>query len=338
MTDLPALWRSDEWRTELEDWLRPALEASGRVVTGPLVQERVRFWSTVLTIDTDRGKVWVKENAPSQSFEAALAQVVEGIAPGTVAPVVAVEPSRGWLATADLGTSLWHDAMPPLPDWVAMASQYAVAQRTLAAHDSELLATGLSRFPREPDDVVAWVVHRVDELVALADDDPRRPTPAELEGIEAGLPLLHDAAAALVDSGLPDSLQHNDLHLGNAFRRGESAAFIDLGDAVWAHPLTVVRIPVWIVRNRRSLAADDPDLVRLADAFVEPWIDLADRGALHALLPAADRVSCLHRAESWRRLIADVPLSAVPDDFVRTVTEWLVDATAADPHASATAR
>ncbi|WP_404380867.1 hypothetical protein LL946_11800 [Knoellia locipacati] len=129
MTDLPALWRSDEWRLELEAWLHPALAASGRAVTGPLVQERVRFWSTVLSVETDRGKVWVKENAPSQAFEAELARVVEGLVPGTVAPVVAVEPSRGWLVTADLGAPMWDDAIPPLADWVAMADQYAVLQR-----------------------------------------------------------------------------------------------------------------------------------------------------------------------------------------------------------------
>ncbi|WP_404380869.1 aminoglycoside phosphotransferase family protein [Knoellia locipacati] len=201
-----------------------------------------------------------------------------------------------------------------------------------------MLSTGLSAFPKEPDDVVIWVERHVEALLALPEDDPRRPSPAEAEGIESGLPLVRDAAAALVDSGLPDSLQHNDLHLGNAFRRGEGAALIDLGDALWTHPLTSARIPMWIVRNRLQLAVDHPDLVRVAEAFIEPWTDLADRESLHALLPAADRISCLHRAESWRRLIADVPLSRVDDDFVRAATEWLVDATAADPFASAVDR
>ncbi|KGN38343.1 phosphotransferase [Knoellia subterranea] len=337
MIDLPARWSSDAWRAELEVWLLPAIEATGRVVTGELVQERVRFWSTVLSIETDQGKVWVKENAPSQAFEAALAQAVEAIAPGTVAPIVALEPSRGWLATADLGMPLWHDdTMPPPSEWLPMARQFASAQRALAAHEDALLATGLSRFPKEPDDVVAWVERLLAELVHLPDEDPRRPSATEADGIRDGLGRVRDAAATLVASGLPDSLQHNDLHLGNAFRLGDGAAFIDLGDALWTHPLTVARIPVWILRGRRELPADHPDLVALTDAFLEPWTDLADLDTLRGLMPAADRISCLHRAESWRRLIADVPLECVDERFRRSVTEWLIDATAPDPFSSAT--
>ncbi|KGN33967.1 hypothetical protein N802_08395 [Knoellia sinensis KCTC 19936] len=338
MTDLMEQWSSDAWHAELDAWLRPAIEQTGRAVTGPLVQERVRFWSTVLSIETDQGKVWVKENAPSQAFEAALASVVEDILPGMVAPIVAAEPSRGWLATADLGMPLWDDEMPPAADWIAVAKQYAEAQRVLAAHEGALLATGLSRFPKDPDDVVSWVERLLAELLDLPGEDPRRPSALEADGIRAGLDHVAEAAAVLAESGLPESLQHNDLHLGNAFRLGDGAAFIDLGDALWTHPLTVARIPMWILRNRGNLAADDPNLARVAEVFVEPWTDLADRAALHALLPAADRLSCLHRAESWRRLIADVPLSRVGDDFVRAATEWLVDATAPDPYASAVVR
>ena len=57
-----------------------------------------------------------------------------------------------------------------------------------------------------------------------------------------------------------------------------------------------------------------------------------------ALLPAADRLSCLHRAESWARLQRDVPLRVVDEDYVRSAVEWVVDAAAPDPYASAVDR
>ncbi len=91
--------------------------------------------------------------------------------------------------------------------------------------------------------------------------------------------------------------------------------YIDLGDSVWAHPLTTLRIPLWIMRHRFALAEDDPDLRRARDAGLEPWTDRWDRESLAALLPAADRLSCLHRAESWARLQRDVPLRVVDEDF-----------------------
>ena len=154
--DLPALWRSPEWRADIESWLLPALAGAGRTVTGPVVQDRVRFWSTVLHVETDAGRVWVKENAPSQAFEAALVDAVEGIVPGLCAPLVAVDTERGWLATADLGLPLWHDETPPpVDDWVAVTEGYAMAQRTLADHADAVLAAGVPRFPEAPDAVVA---------------------------------------------------------------------------------------------------------------------------------------------------------------------------------------
>jgi hypothetical protein len=334
--DLPALWRSPEWRDDIESWLLPALEDAGRTVTGPVVQERVRFWSTVLHVETDGGRVWVKENAPSQAFEAALVAVVEDIVPGLCAPLVAVDAVRGRLATADLGLPLWHDETPPpIDDWVAVTEGYAVAQRTLADHADAVLAAGVPRFPEAPDAVVGWVTDLLDDLRALPADDPRRPTEEESALVADGLERIHDAAATLADSGMPSTLQHNDLHLANAFRRpGGGMTYIDLGDAVWAHPLTTLRIPLWIVRNRFDLAEDSPGVVRVRDAGLQPWTDRWDRDVLVALLPAAERLSCLHRAESWVRLQGDVPRRVVDEDFLRSAIEWVVDAAAPDPYAS----
>ena len=45
--DLPPLWHSPQWKAEFESRLCPALADSGLTVAGPLVQERVRFCTTV---------------------------------------------------------------------------------------------------------------------------------------------------------------------------------------------------------------------------------------------------------------------------------------------------
>ena len=338
--DHPALWESAEWLVGLEAWLVPALATHGIRVTAPVVRDRVRFWSVVARVETDAGRVWVKENAPSQAFEAGLVALVDRVLPGVVAPLLAVDTERGWLASADLGLPMWHDETPPpVEDWVAVMSGYAGAQRSLSAHEDEVLAVGVARFPEDPDEVVGWVTDVLATLRALPRDDPRRPTDAEAGLVEDGLGRIHDAAAVLTASGLPPSLQHNDLHLGNAFRRPDGGvAYIDLGDALWTHPLTTLRIPLWIMRHRFSLDPGGPELRRAVDAYLEPWTDAWDVSTLRALLPHADRVSCLHRAESWRRLQADVPLHRVDEEFRRSVTGWLLDAAAPDPYASAVAR
>jgi hypothetical protein len=338
--DLPALWEGEEWLAGLEAWLLPALEATGVRATAPVVRDRVRFWSVVARVETDAGRVWVKENAPSQAFEAALVQTVDGLVPDAVATPLAVDPGRGWLATADLGLPMWHDeAVPPVPDWVDVVQGYGAVQQVLTDHTEAVLATGVPTFPEAPDDVVAWVVSLVDRSRSLPDADPRRLDDAEVAAVDDGMPRLRDAAQRLSESGIPPSLQHNDLHLGNAFRRpGGAIAYIDLGDALWTHPLTSARIPLWIMRNRLGLDADGPEVGRAVDAYLEPWTDRWDRATLRDLLTDAERISCLHRAESWRRLQADVPVDRVDEPFLRSVPEWLVDAAAPDPYASAVAR
>lgn len=331
--DLPARWASEEWRAELEAWLVPALEAAGRTVTGPLVQDHVRFWSTVLHVETDADRVWVKENAPSQSFEAALVAEVERLVPGRTAPVLAVEPGRGWLATADLGGPLGEREDVSDELWVELVTAWSSLQRDLAAHPDELLATGLTAVPEA--DVVELTVVLADRFAALPPHDPRRMTAQERAEVERGLPLLATAATALDVSGLPPTLQHNDLHLHNAMRSDDGEmAFIDLGDAVWAHPLTAVRIPLWILADRLG-DRRAPLAEKVADAALDPWTEHLPAAELRSLLPAAERVSCLHRALSWQRLQDDVPASVVPADFGRAVVEWLLVSTAEDPFARA---
>lgn len=338
--DHPGRWEGEEWLAGLETWLLPALERRGRRAVGRVERDRVMFWSVVARVETDRGRVWVKENAPSQAFEAGLVEVVHELAPQAVPAPLAVDRERGWLATEDLGLPLWHDdSVPPLDDWVAVLRDYGALQQTLADHADAVLGAGVPRFPEGPDELEAWLRALVADLRALDDGDPRRPTDAEAAAIEEGTPRLLAAAERLRSAGIPRSLQHNDLHLGNAFRREDGTiAFIDLGDALWTHPFTAARIPLWTLRHRLHLAPDAPELRRAADAYLGPWTDRWDLATLRALLPDAERVSCLHRAESWRRLQADVPLERVDGPFLRSVPEWLVDAAAPDPFASAVAR
>ena len=336
MRDLPALWTSAQWRAGLEAWLVPALAAAGLTPTGPVVQDRVRFWSTVLHVDTDGGRVWVKENAPSQGFEAALVEVVHAHVPGVVATPLAVSAERGWLASADLGAPLWDEDVPPAGEWVEVLAAWARCQVALAEHEAEVLAAGVPRFPDSADEVLAWVRDVLGWLVGLPEGDPRRAGEEDVAAVESGLQRIADAADLLAGSAVPHSLQHNDLHLGNAMRRpGGGFAVIDLGDAVWTHPLTSARIPLWVLRHR--LGAGPAELAAAEDAYLAPWTDLLDPVALRRLLPAAERISCLHRAESWRRLQADVPLSVVDEDYAGAVVEWLRIAAAEEPYAEAIA-
>ena len=135
----------------------------------------------------------------------------------------------------------------------------------------------------------------------------------------------------LRDSGIPDTLQPNDVHPGNAVGPrvpGGPTRLFDLGDALWSHPWAVMHSPVRGLCGARlsEPRPDTPEARRLLDGYAEHWpeVDRADRAAL---VHAADRLGALHRVESWRRLLehADPSRLGVPTPVLAT---WLGQALA----------
>lgn len=71
--------------------------------------------------------------------------------------------------------------------------------------------------------------------------------------------------------------------------------------------------------------SDDPRVTRAVDAYLENWTDLATPTALRALLPAARRLSAIHRALSWRRVLDAVPIGAVDPEWHDGESWWIQD-------------
>ena len=155
--DLPALWRSAEWRAAIEAWLLPALEEAGVRVTGPVVQDRVRFWSTLLHVETDAGRVWVKENAPSQAFEAGLVQVVEEIVPGVVRPAGRRRRPRAGGSRPPTSGCRCGTTRPRRRPTTGSPSWRATPRRSTCSRTTPTPCSraGVPLFPEAPDDVVA---------------------------------------------------------------------------------------------------------------------------------------------------------------------------------------
>lgn len=146
--------------------------------------------------------------------------------------------------------------------------------------------------------------------------------------VRARMPLLGEQPDILSESGLPSTLDHNDLHLGNAFgsdpgpdlgtdlgtdRADDSAEagpprLFDFGDCVLAHPFTLLRVPLPLAIENSCVARD---LDRICDAYLEQWALPQPRAEQLRWLDAAGRVSGVGRWEVWRRLVRDVPAAVV---------------------------
>jgi hypothetical protein len=298
-----AQWRTDAWRSEVEAWIRDVLGGHGLTVVAPIEQPRLIPWSTLLTVETEAGRFWFKENCPGQAFEARLLEVLGALVPDAVVPVLAVEGVHGRFLMPDEGETL-ADRLDDVELWCDVVSQWAAAQRRLTPHVDALLAAGVTAFA--PADAAEYAEGRIEAHAALPPEDPAQLAASDADRLRSLLPELEAWGAALAGGPLTSTLDHNDLHANNAFapRPGESRLrFFDFGDAVVGHPFGSLLVPLNVLAHTLAAGPGDPRLHRVVDAYLDVFADLAPRAELRALVDPALRLARLGRHESWRRVL-----------------------------------
>jgi hypothetical protein len=181
-----------------------------------------------------------------------------------------------------------------------MLAAHAQLQRDLAPHAQDMVALGV------PD-------HRP---TAFGANVARLPASDALSAELANLVALNDILAA---SPVPMSLQHDDLHDGNVFADGR---VFDWGDASVGHPFGVLLVTSRVAADRFEVSEGDPLVLRLRDAYLEPWSDLASREVLLAEVRAAVQLAKVGRSLSWQRALVDADASGL-DEWGDAVTGWL---------------
>jgi hypothetical protein len=116
-----------------------------------------------------------------------------------------------------------------------------------------------------------------------------------------------ERADALVADGVPDSVQHDDLHGGNILISDAGPIVFDWGDSCIPHPFMTLTVTFRVIAWSHELAADDPVFDRLRAAYLEPWSAHADPERLADELAAAVELGRLTRAFTYHRLAAELP-------------------------------
>jgi hypothetical protein len=297
--ELAARWSSREWRDEATAWLDQRLGRLGMERSGEVGQPHLEPWSTVLSADTNRGRVWLKAMVPGTSFEIGLYDVLIQVDPEHVLHPIASDRDRGWLLLPDGGPSLGDRLTgSDLVDAIVVAlPQYASLQRSMTGHTRELIDLGL--FDLRPD--------------GLPDRQPEylgAPSTPYLDDLmEVGSDILA-WSRRLSGSPVPASIEHNDLHPWNILgleppRPGSdtaaTAVIYDWGDSVVAHPFGGAQLPISWVRRMVGIDAEHPDCRRMRDAYLEVFDDLASHATLVEQFDAACRLAKVGRAVIWDR-------------------------------------
>jgi hypothetical protein len=267
-------------------------------------QPRIRFWSTQLTVPTDHGTLWFKENNLGQFAEASIMSLLGELAPDHVAAPLAIEPSRGWMLTADHGSTLDSLGSDDPAVWARITSDFADLQQLVAPHGDRLSEAGLVLM--NPEVAANFVENQLLLHTGLPSGHPLYLSADEADDVVRRLPAIGDAVEVLRGLAVPLSLDHNDLHARNCFLPGTSTdplRFFDFADAYWAHPFSALLVPITQMREQWNTTADAPRIQRVISAYLERWTDFGPLTELRTAVEPALALAGVHRYGSWLRLL-----------------------------------
>ena len=278
-----------------EDWIRRHVEPVGAIEA-----VHKRPWATVMRVPVAGGVTWFKACAQVQAFEPRLTAELYARWPDRVTEVLAVDEARRWLLLGDAGLAVGDCGNPP-EAWLGALPLYAELQRGETAHAADHLAHGV------PDLRIVALPAGYERLLGselpLARDEVNR--------LQEHAPRFIELCAALAQMGIPDSVQHDDLHMRNLYSEGGRLRVVDWGDSSIAHPFFSLVVTFRFLEEVNHLDPDDMWFRRLRDAYLEPW-----GSGLEESFEIAIRLGWFAHAIAWTRQREALPPEA-RNDFDR---------------------
>jgi hypothetical protein len=298
------------------EWARERLAERGVALTGGPERVHDRPWAQVWRLPTARGVIFVKWMFAPSRYEVPVTVALASWAPDLVTPLIDADPERSFLLMDDAGERLRAIIArdEDVTHWLAILPRYAELQRIAAPHADELVALGA---PDRRTGALAQAFEalvRSDELLTIA--GAHSSTEAQLRALRALIPSVRAWCEELTGT-LPETIQHDDLHDGQVFVRDGVARVLDWGDANVSHPFFSLVVLERAIGHAFGLAPSAPELLRLRDAYLEPFTERTTRARIDACLPVALRLGRLCRMLTWVQIVrglegADREREAVP--------------------------
>ena len=89
------------------------------------------------------------------------------------------------------------------------------------------------------------------------------------------MPRVAEACAELAALGIPETIEHSDLHDAQVFAAPDGDRFFDWGDASVAHPFLSLTVSLRVLASTVGVADDSPTVDTAIDAYLERWSSLA---------------------------------------------------------------
>jgi len=282
--DADSPWAAD-WFDKAHLWIRSTLDRLEIGGIGEVEPVRFRPWSAVLRVPTERGTLYFKENALTQRHEAALVLHLARRHPDCILEPLAVDVAARRMLLPD-GGALLNEAPHDLTSWHRTLTRYASLQTDEADCVGEHLEIGV------PDRRLATLPEQFAELIEEAGPPMSGWDQAKFEAM----------CAELAGYPIPATLQHGDLTYLNIFLVEGGPRFFDWGDSSVTHPFFGMGITLHSAATDASLREDDDAIIRLRDAYLEPFTKYATRAEVTSAFSLASRVGDAVFALAWRAM------------------------------------
>jgi hypothetical protein len=219
----------------------------------------------------------------SLRYEAALVTVLAERRPDCVPQLLGAELERGWMLMADAGVRLreLQQEERDLSRWLEVLPLYAGLQVELAVDADRLIALGV------PDLRLATLPAQYERFVSEVEVETR---------FRDAVPRVAELCEQLATYGIPETIQHDDLHDGQVFVRDGRYLLMDWGDACVSHPfctlaVTLEGVLAWGLED----VENSVDTTPFRDAYLRPWAGVSE-GDLVRACELAQRVGWAARA------------------------------------------
>ena len=314
-----AAWMRPGWRGRAVRWCERRIGAPATRVT------QLRAWesSTVLRLDTPKGRFYFKAVEPPRDHEPGLTRWLARRAPDRVARVVAIGGASRWLLMREAaGRSLRDSAR--FADWMRAAREYGRLQRALAEAPLRLRALRSRR--RD----LGWLARQIAPMLAdargLGAGGRARLSRREIARLRRLGPRLRARCRELERLGVPLALDHGDLWAVNVIVGRHGPVFLDWEDAVLSHPFWgAFMLPwshgFWDRWGHRSASAS-----RVRAAYLDGWAGREDIAAYQDAFARSRVLAPLHHAAIWwhdvlPHLQTSLETAALVPFFLRRVLE-----------------
>jgi hypothetical protein len=296
--DLPVQrppWSRPGWLAQAVTWIESELSRLDYSLVGPVTPLNSWALSCVLRAPTTRGDVYFKAAIESPLFvnEPVILTELATLFPGHIPQPLSIDAARRWMLLGDFGQPV-GDA-PTIAAQVEMVRLFARIQLTAVHHRPHLLAIGC--LDRRLGRLATQIEALINDTAAL-----KGLSGAEVEQLQQSAPRLQAMCQALAGYGIPETLIHGDLHLGNVASQDGRMLFFDWTDAAISHPfLDMIAI---------FSPANETDQDPLRDAYLAHWSAYGSPAQLQEAWQLAERLSALYQAISYQHILAGLEESS----------------------------